>query len=442
MRRVLTFSVVVLASLASHASAQAGCETAGLKLPAGFCASIFADSLQGVRQVAVAPNGDVFLAMQRAGGIMVLRDSGHSGKADSRKQFASGFSSAQVALFDGHLYAEAMPPSSPPQRGAAPAGPPPTISILRFPLKAGELAPSGPPDTIVQGLPGGPGHITRNFAITRDGVLYVNIGSASNSCQERDRAPNVPGANPCSELNTRAGIWKFDARKEHQTPSESNHFARGIRNAVGIAIAPDGKLWTTMHGRDQLGDWAAKLGITDSAAIVAFNAENPAEELMQVNQGDDYGWPYCFYSAVEKHLVLAPEYGGNGKEVGQCAQKKEPVATFPGHWAPNALMFYTGSSFPAKYKNGAFIAFHGSWNRAPLPQAGYNVVFQPLDRSGKASGPYEIFADAFSPSLGSGRATAAGGAHRPTGLAQGPDGSLYVIDDTGRRVYRITYAGK
>ena len=117
--------------------------------------------------------------------------------------------------------------------------------------------------------------------------------------------------------------------------------------------------------------------------------------------------------------MLAPEYGGDGKNVGQCAQKKEPVATFPGHWAPNALMFYTGSQFPAKYKNGAFIAFHGSWNRAPEPQGGFNVVFQPLDGSGKASGRYEVFADGFSPNIGTGRASAAGGAHRPTGSRAG-----------------------
>ena len=105
---------------------------------------------------------------------------------------------------------------------------------------------------------------------------------------------------------------------------------------------------------------------------------------MQVSEGDDFGWPYCYYSVEEKKLVLAPEYGGDGKKVDRCAQKKEPVATFPGHWAPNALFFYTGSALPAKYKNGAFIAFHGSWNRAPEPQAGFNVVFQPL--SGEKAG--------------------------------------------------------
>ena len=445
MRRLPLVSLGLAVVVPALACAQGeGCDNAGLKLPAGFCASIYADSLNGVRQITVAPNGDLFVAVTgRSGGVVALRDQNKSGKVDRREKFATGYASNHVFLFDGYLYAEAQPPA--PQRGAnnaPPAGAVPTTAILRYPLKAGELMPSGAPDTIVQGIPAFPGHNTRNFVITRDGALYVNIGSATNSCQAKDRAPSEPGVNPCTELDTRAGIWKFDARKTHQAPSAANHFARGIRNAVGIAINPlDGKLWTTQHGRDQLYDWRAKLGL-DTAAAPKYNAENPAEELLQVNQGDDFGWPYCYYAVSEKHLVLAPEYGGDGKKVEQCAQKKEPVATFPAHWAPNALFFYSGSQFPARYKNGAFIAFHGSWNRAPEPQAGFNVVFQPLDRSGRAAGRYEVFADAFSPNIGTGRATAAAGAHRPTGLAQGPDGALYVADDTGGRIYRIWYSGK
>jgi glucose/arabinose dehydrogenase len=271
--------------------------------------------------------------------------------------------------------------------------------------------------------------------------MYVNVGSGTNSCQTEDRKPDVPGINPCAELETRAGIWRFDARKENQTEATGLHFARGIRNAVGIAISPlDGKLWTTQHGRDQLADWRDKLGL-DAATVNTYNAENPAEELLQVNQNEDYGWPYCYFAVDQHHLVLAPEYGGDGKKVGECAQKHEPVAVFPGHWAPNALFFYTGSSFPARYRNGAFIAFHGSWNRAPEPQAGFNVVFQPLSGE-KANGAYEVFADGFSPKGGTGRASAAAGYHRPTGLAQAADGSLYVADDAGGRIYKIIYTGK
>jgi glucose/arabinose dehydrogenase len=122
--------------------------------------------------------------------------------------------------------------------------------------------------------------------------------------------------------------------------------------------------------------------------------------------------------------------------VGRCASKKGNVAYFPAHWAPNALLFYTGPLFPAQYRQGAFIAFHGSWNRAPLPQAGYKVVFQPM-RDGRASGAFEIFADGFAPNLGVQRTTRTAGNRRPTGLAQGPDGALYIADDAGGRIWKV-----
>lgn len=444
MRRFSALSVLasltipVTMSAQGNAAAKCAADNAGLKLPPGFCAGIYADSVRGARHLVFAPNGDAFVSSlaRGGGGVVSLRETNHSGRGDIKEQFSTGYASSEVALFDGYVYTEAFPPR-PAGLGRGDAGP--TIAILRYPLKPGELKPSGPPETIVSGLPGAPQHTTRNFTITRDGVMYVNVGSNSNTCQEPDRAPGVMGKNPCTDLDTRAGIWKFDARKKGQTQATGVHFAKGIRNAVGIAMNPmDGKLWATQHGRDQLWDWRTKLGL-DSAAASKYNAENPAEELLQVNENDDFGWPYCYYSVEVHHLVLAPEYGGDGKKVEQCAQKKEPVAVFPGHWAPNALFFYTGSNLPARYKNGAFIAFHGSWNRAPEPPGGYNVVFQPLSGE-KASGPYEIFADGFPTNL-SGRAAAAGN-HRPTGLAQGPDGALYVTDDAGGRIYKIAYTGK
>jgi glucose/arabinose dehydrogenase len=415
------------ACLGAQAAAKCDADNGGIKLPAGFCATIFADSVAGARELTVAPNGDVFVAGR--GGVVLLRDTKGDGHADSRHAFATGFGSTHVGLWGGYVYTEAAPSG----RGAG------TTAIVRYAYKPGETMASGPPDTIVQSLPRMPGHSSRNFAISRDGALYVNVGSATNSCQTTDRTKGVPGVNPCTELETRAGIWRFDARKTHQTQETGEHFARGIRNAVGITMDPAGvKLWTTQHGRDQLGGVG---GVWDFD--VKYNAENPAEELMQVNAGDDFGWPYCYYAVDEKHLVQSPEYGGDGKKVGQCAQKKGPVAVFPGHWAPNALLIYTGTSFPAKYKNGAFIAFHGSWNRAPEPQAGYNVVFQPLDPAGvRATGPYEVFAEGFWPNPTNGRGNAQSGARRPTGLAQGPDGALYVTDDAGGRVWKIAYTGR
>lgn len=426
MRRLIAVPCSIGLFAAASAAAQRGSsapkcdpENVGLTLPAGFCASVFADSLPGARHMWIAPNGDVFVSRQgRTGsGITALRDTNGDGKADERVQFAEGFRSSEVRMFDGYLYSET------------------TTGVLRFPYKPGSLEATGSVDTVVKDLPRGGDHFNKTFVIDQSGSLYLNVGSATNACQEENRAKGSKGKNPCEEVETRAGIWKFDARKTDQTQTAAAHFARGIRNAVGLAISPvDGKLWVTQHGRDQLGGAAGG----DWSFSDQYNAENPAEELLQVNQGDDFGWPYCYY-AVEAHkLVLAPEYGGDGKKVDECARKKEPVATFPAHWAPNGLLFYTGSAFPARYKNGAFIAFHGSWNRAPEPQAGFNVVFQPLS-NGKASGKYEVFADGFAATK-----TGRGGAgnHRPTGLAQGPDGSLYVADDQGGRIYRIVYTGK
>jgi glucose/arabinose dehydrogenase len=324
-----------------------------------------------------------------------------------RRDWGGEFHSSEVALQGGYLYTDA------------------TTAILRFPIAAGALTASGPADTVVAGLPGG-GHSAKTFALAKDGSLYVNIGSRTNACQERDRQAGSRGVDPCVERESRAGIWLFRADRLHQRPTDGVHFGIGIRNAVGMALAPtSGALFVMQHGRDQLAqNWPALF--TD-----AKSAETPAEELFHVSRGDDFGWPYCYYDRELGLKVLAPEYGGDGRQVGRCASMKGNIAAYPGHWAPNGLAFYTGTSFPARYHDGAFIAFHGSWNRAPLPQAGYNVVFQPM-RDGRANGPYEVFADGF---------RSGGATHRPTGLAIGPDGSLYVADDAGGRIWRILYRG-
>ena len=200
----------------------------------------------------------------------------------------------------------------------------------------------------------------------------------------------------------------------------------GAENAVAITVHPSGgTLWAAQHGRDNLvQNWPAHFDTTESAEL-------PAEELLQVGRGDDFGWPYCFYDGQAKRKVLAPEYGGDGQQVGRCANVKGPAAAMPAHWAPNGLVFYTATQFPARYRNGAFIAFHGSWNRAPRPQGGYNVVFVPF-ANGRA-GPYEVFATGFAGDS----VQPAGARHRPAGVAVGPDGSLYISDDRGGRIWRV-----
>jgi glucose/arabinose dehydrogenase len=259
----------------------------------------------------------------------------------------------------------------------------------------------------------------------------VNIGAPSNSCQQEDRTSGSLGQDPCPELERRAGVWKFDAKQTGQRQEDGERFATGLRNMIALSLHPQsGALFGVMHGRDQLGqNWSEHYNLEQSA-------EKPSEEFMKIEAGDDFGWPYCLHDPELNRLVLAPEYGGDGGRAGRCAQKKEPLAAFPAHWGPNALLFYNGDQFPSRYRGGAFIAFHGSWNRAPQPQGGYNVVFQRMNGE-EAAGEWEVFADGFAGEDVSPR----GAAHRPTGLAQAADGSIYVSDDRGGRIYRIYYTG-
>lgn len=151
-----------------------------------------------------------------------------------------------------------------------------------------------------------------------------------------------------------------------------------------------------------------------------------------------FGWPYCYHDWQQGKRLLMPEYGGDGKKAGDCAKYPLPVAGYPGHWAPGDLMIYTGAQFPRKYQGAAFIAFQGSWNRAPLPMGGYKVVFQPMNGP-KASGDYEVFADNFAgrtPLMQQQDAVS-----RPAGLAQAPDGSIYISDMVKGKVWRVIYRG-
>jgi glucose/arabinose dehydrogenase len=407
--------------------------TAELVLPAGFCATVFADSIAHGRHVTVASNGDVYVTIEgtmpsagkqssgvstteHAASFVALRDTNHDGHADIVKRVGT-IGNTGIGLFNGYLYVDEG------------------TRIVRYARPDTQLVPTGAPEVIISGIPLAPGHRARNFAIGPDSALYLNVGSPSNSCQQIDRANESKGKDPCGELATRAGIWRYSATTPNQVFSAKARFATGIRNGMGIDFGPDGKLYATQHGRDQLHDNWPKL-----FPSTAYQAENPAEELLQVNSGDDFGWPYCYYAMEPKQLVDAPEYGGDGQKSARCDSKKAPVAVFPGHWAPMSLLFYKGSAFPARYKDGAFIAFHGSWNRAPEPQGGYRVVFQPMT-NGAASGAFETFADGFA-GVPPAQVQPGTAKHRPTGLAAGPDGALYVTDDLGGRVYRITYGGK
>jgi glucose/arabinose dehydrogenase len=381
----------------------------GLTLADGFCAILVADGIRGARHLVVAPNGDVIVNAQGGrgggGGAMLLRDTNGDGKADLKEALGTPGGNG-IALQGESLWLAT------------------DDAVLRYRFPAGATKPAAGPDTIVQGLPNG-GHSAKSIAVAADGSLYVNIGSRTNSCQQRDRQNESPGTDPCTELETRAGIWRFDANRTHQQQQDGMRFATGLRNVVALTVQPGtDQLWGMQHGRDQLFQNWASVGYTEEES-----AELPSEEMVHIDAGDDFGWPYCYHNRFVGHLVLAPEYGGDETKVGRCAQKEEPFAAFPGHWAPNGLAFYDATQFPQNYRNGAFIAFHGSWNRAPLPQEGFKVVFQPI-ANGKASSESWTFIDGFRDLQPAGR---------PVGLAVGPDGSLYVSDDSGGRVWRIVH---
>jgi glucose/arabinose dehydrogenase len=431
------FSLAVVAACAktsppdgqvpAQAGVASGCATdnAGITLPAGFCATVFADSLGRVRYVTVAPNGDVYASIEGTrpappgqtvkpprGAFVALRDADNNGRADEIR-YAGTRGNTGILIHGNHLYVD---------EGE---------QIVRYPRASGELVPSASGEVIVTGLPLLPGHRSRNFAIASDGSMFVNVGSATNSCQVKDRQLESPGIDPCAELETRAGIWKFSSITPNQVFSAASRYATGARNSTGMAFV-NGQLYAMTHGRDNLNENWPKL-FADSL----YGTHNPAETLLRVDAGDDFGWPYCYYSTEHNKLVTAPEYGGDGAKADRCAGKELPAAVFPAHWAPLDLHFYSGTAFPEKYRSGAFISFHGSWNRAPGMQAGGKVVFQPF-ANGAPSGAHEIFADGFAglpqseirPNLAK---------HRPVGIAAGPDGSLYIADDAGGRIYRIYY---
>ena len=416
------------AAAAAPASDRCPNEEAGLTLPAGFCASIFADGIGHARHLTVAQNGVVYVNTwpgryygnkpPHAGGFLVaLKDTTGAGRADVEQRFgeyvgSGGMGGTGIGLYQEWLYAEI------------------NDKIVRYALTPSSIAPQGTAEPVVTGLPLGGDHPMHPFAIDAEGMLYVDVASATNACQIQNRSPNSPGANPCAELETRGGVWRFDATRTNQRFSSAERYATGIRNAEGFGVDAAGhRLFVTQHGRDQLyANWPSLYQPSDEATL-------PAEELLLLRAGADYGWPECYFDPLRNQLVLAPEYGGNGGGTrGVCAEKMAPITTFPAHWAPNAMVFYDGTQFPARYRHGVFIAFHGSWDRAPYAQQGYNVVFQSL--AGDAAGERcEIFADGFAGA----RKSPGQAAHRPTGLAVGPDGSLYVSDDVRGRIYRITY---
>lgn len=394
-------------------------DNAGLKLPSGFGALLFASDLGGARHIVVNKNGDVYVKLSRARqgkSILRLRDTNNDGKADETMGFGR-YGGTGIAIKNGYLYASS------------------NSEIYRYKLNANnEVADTVNPEVIVKGLIDRRQHETKSLALDNVGNLYVNIGAFSNSCQERDRQNGSKGMDPCPVLDSAAGIWQFKVDKLNQSYAEGVRYATGTRNVVGLDWNQQiNELYVMQHGRDQL------FQMWPQYYDQKQGAELPAEEMFLVKKGMNFGWPYCYYDPFQNKKVLAPEYGGDGKKIGRCAEMQNPVVAFPGHMAPNGLLFYTGSMFPEKYKNGAFIAFHGSWNRSPEPQKGFFVAFVPM-KDGQPSGKWEIFADGFAGKevIESNRDAK----YKPCGLAQGTDGSLYITDDSKGMVWRVVYNAK
>lgn len=389
----------------------------GITLPEGFSALVVADELGRGRHIAVNENGDIYVSLREQDenkGIACLRDTTGDGRADII-DYAGEHTGTGIKLHKGYLYFGA------------------DTAIVRYPMQPGELLPGSSWEMIARGFPQERQHEAKPMEFDGQGNMYVTVGAPANACMEQMRTKGSPGMDPCPLLEYAGGIWKFkdDVLNQDQM-TDGARYATGIRHAVANSWNKQvNELYVVQHGRDQLHQFFPEMYDTKESA------ELPAEEFFLVTEGADFGWPYCYYDQFQQKKVLAPEYGGDGEIQERCENKTDPIMAFPGHIGPNDLLFYTGDMFPEKYRNGAFIAFHGSWNRAPEPQSGYFVVFVPFDGA-YPSGDWEIFADGFAgtETINSTRDAK----YRPCGLAQGPDGSLYVVDSNKGKIWRIIYS--
>ena len=409
---------------------QGDADNGGLELPEGFDALVVADSTGRARHLAINDNGDIYVKLSSTdkthGGNIALRDTTGDGKADIIMQFGgmddrrTSYGTGMV-IHNGYLYFSSA------------------TNLYRNKLTPGKLIPDSETEVVLTDdhEHGIHWHITKPVSFDDKGNMYIPFGAPSNACQDLSLTPNgTPGGSgldPCPELELHGGIWKFDANKTGLTQKDGVEFATGIRSVVAMDWNPiDKNLYIVMHGRDNLHSLFPHIFSAWQNAVL------PSEEFMRVSEGADFGWPYCYYDHMKRQKVLAPEYGGDGTSVGRCADMELPVMGFPGHWAPNDLLFYQGDQFPERYRNGAFIAFHGSTNRSPYPQAGYFVAFIPF-KDGNPTGEWEVFADGFA---GVDTLVNTNDAlYRPVGLATGPDGSLYISDSRKGKIWRVMFKG-
>src|SRR5262245_10864475 len=342
-----------------------------LKLPAGFTLDVFARDLGDPRMLAIADDGTAYVSRPDQGDVLALGNG--DGRSDGPRTALSGLENAHgLALAGNRLYVAGV-----------------RKVVVADVLADGQL---GPWRTIVDNLPSGGQHGRRTIGMGPDGLLYVSVGSSCNACDETDR-----------EHATLLRI-RIDG-------IERTVFARGLRNTIGFAWHPvTNELWGMDHGSDWRGD------------------DQPPEELNRITARGDYGWPLCFGNRQPDPFFVSRAI--TDKEA-HCRTTQPPVLTYQAHSAPIAMVFYAGRQFPRDYRNDAFVAMHGSWNRSPA--TGYKVVRIRFDHGRPVR--FEDFLTGF--------LIEDGKAHfgRPAGLAVTRDGALLVSDDTNGVVYRVAYRG-
>jgi glucose/arabinose dehydrogenase len=367
-------------------------------VPPGFEISLFAEGLDDPRQIRAAPNGDIFVVESSPGRVRVFRPAGSGRPAN--EVFATGF----VAPFGVAFY----PPGPDPQWVYVAN----TGSVVRFPYRNGDLAARGAPETVAPQLPVR-GHSTRDVAFSPDGsTMFVSVGSASNVGERMGRlsgdalaawtSEHAPGAAWGNETD-RADVLAFDPDGGHRRV-----YATGIRNCVGLAVGPgDGKglgdLWCSTNERDAIGD------------------DLPPDYITRVREGAFYGWPWYYIGGNEE-----PRHKGERPDLKD--KVTVPDVLLQAHSASLGLTFYNGAQFPAEYRGSLFAAEHGSWNRSK--RTGSKVI-RVIMKNGEPTGEYEDFITGFVVND-----TSAWG--RPVGVTVTPDGALYVSDDAGGAIWRVT----
>ena len=401
-----------------------------ITLPPGFRAFVFADNLaadkmvgrsrENLRFLAVAPNGDVY-AKGKFGKIWALRDTDGDGRADRIEEFGPGDGGTHIMFHDGYLYHSSR------------------TALYRYKYIPGELVPSSPLEVVVRDLPAEADHDAKAFAFDDSGGIIVEVGSPYNVYSRPDRQLGAKGFSDEAVAKfqlTYGGFWRFDAHQLNQTQADGVRFSTGHRHCLALAWQPASKnFFMVMMGRDNL-------NIVDPEHYDALdNAERVAEELHLLKQDTNLGWPYTYWDPVKQARMRAPEYGGDNHRRDDNPLFDKPLLAFPAHWAPMQLCLYDGAQFPTQYRGGMFLAFHGSWNRSPRPQAGYKVVFIPCDTHGMPTGAYEDFATGF-PGVDYFTNTSDSPLPMRPAWRSRPDGSLYISETQRGRIWRVIYTGE